>query len=136
MFITIVCCYRCYGLKIFSSSEFCCISYSDLQTLIDIQHSSLIFSSSLLRLLYIFQTCYLTYCIKSPAAVATARLRGGPTYKKLLRRHWNNQKYGGSKLWLPHMKEFLWKVSTVWIHTFKKIHQPCPRPKKFNEYQF
>ena len=56
MIITIVCCYRRYGLKIVSSSEFCCIYDSGLQILIYVKHLSLIFLSSLLCLLYIFQT--------------------------------------------------------------------------------
>lgn len=44
--------------------------------------------------------------------------------------YWSNQKYGVSKLRFPHMEEFLWKLQAVWAPMIKKVHQPCPRPKK------
>ena len=68
-----------YGLKIFSSHEFYCISYSSLQTLFDVKHYLLFSHRAICVCFTYFKHCYLTYCIKSPAAVATARLRGGPT---------------------------------------------------------
>lgn len=36
----------------------------------------------------------------------------------------------------PHMKEFLQKLSEIWVHILKNIHLPCSWLKKFEEYQF
>jgi hypothetical protein len=79
MSITIVCCSRWYGLKIFSSSEFCSISYSDLRTLIDVKPHILFSHPAFNVSCTYFRNCYLMYYIKSPAVVAMARLSGGPT---------------------------------------------------------
>jgi hypothetical protein len=35
-----------------------------------------------------------------------------------------------------HMKEFLQKLSKIWVYNLKNIHWPCSRVKKFEEYQF
>jgi hypothetical protein len=36
----------------------------------------------------------------------------------------------------PHAKELLRKVSAIWARAFKNIRQPCPAPKKLQEYRF
>jgi hypothetical protein len=42
-----------------------------------------------------------------------------------LRRHQN----GVSKLWFPHAKEYLRKLSALRALALKSVCQPCPRPK-------
>jgi len=51
-------------------------------------------------------------------------------------RHWNTRKYGDSKLIFPNTKEFLRKVSEIWVRALKKLSQPCPGPKNFKINQF
>ena len=36
----------------------------------------------------------------------------------------------------PHAKEILRKLSAIWARALTNIRQPCPRPKKFEEYMF
>jgi len=36
----------------------------------------------------------------------------------------------------PNAKELLRKLSAVLTYTLKNVRQPCPRPKKFEEYRF
>jgi hypothetical protein len=66
------------------------------------------------------------------------RTKGGPTAQLpgRLRRRWNNLKYGATKLRCPHEKEYLRKLSAIWVRDVKNVRQPCPRPKKFKEYRF
>jgi hypothetical protein len=48
----------------------------------------------------------------------------------------NYRKYFASKLSFPPAKEFFRKLSAFWARAFKNFRQPCPRPKKFQEYHF
>jgi len=41
--------------------------------------------------------------------------------KGALRRHWNNHKYGASEFRFPHSKEFLCKLSTIWVRAPENI---------------
>lgn len=50
-----------------------------------------------------------------------------------LRRHWNNRRYGDSKLRSPQVKEFLRKLSKIRERAFRSVRQPCPRPPKILE---
>ena len=36
---------------------------------------------------------------------------------------------------LPHVKEFLQKLSAIWAHALKNVHQPCSQ-LKLKEYWF
>jgi hypothetical protein len=69
---------------------------------------------------YISETSGLNihYCkhgwIKGWACQAAAR---GPKLWGALRHHWNNRKYGATKLRILHVKKFLWKLSVVWACT-------------------
>jgi hypothetical protein len=72
-----------------------------------------------------------------PHILNTAGLRVGPavqlpwaaTLHGAQRRHWNNRKYGGSKIWCPHAKEFFLRLSAILIRALKNFSQPCPKPK-------
>jgi hypothetical protein len=68
------------------------------------------------------------------ASRATAQ---GAKIQEALIHHWNNLKYGASKLGLPYAKEFLRKFSAIWALVLIKFLQPCcPKPKKCKEYRF
>ena len=46
------------------------------------------------------------------------QLPWGPQLKGALKHHWNNRKYGASKLMFPHAKEFHRKLSAIWARAF------------------
>jgi hypothetical protein len=58
----------------------------------------------------------------------TAKLTGGPVeqiprganLQGGLRRHWNNRKYGASKLRFLHSKELFQKLPAIWASAVKK----------------
>jgi len=60
----------------------------------------------------------------------------GVKLQKALKLHWNNLKYGASKLRLPYAKEILRKFSAIWVLGLRKFRQPCLRQKNLKEYQF
>ena len=66
----------------------------------------------------------------SRTAARGANLQGTP------RRHWNNRKYGGSKLKLPHAKEFLRKLFAFSAHTLKNFASPVIGRKYLKNFGF
>jgi len=73
------------------------------------------------------------YFLQVPQTETTirARIRGGsvgqlpgaPTFRALTR-HWHKRKYSASKLWFPHEKEFILKLSAIWASDLKIFSTP------------
>jgi hypothetical protein len=62
------------------------------------------------------------------------KMPGAPTYNR--RCHWNNWKYGASKLTLPYLQALLQKLCEIWARALKKICQTCLWPREYKEYRF
>jgi hypothetical protein len=86
-------------------------------------------------LTFLFYFCYCsgqgrTKWWASRAAAQGANLKGA------LRCDLNNRKYAFRKVRIPHSQVFIGKLPAIWARARKKFRQPCPKLRKFQEYQF